>query len=120
MITSRWIRFAAVYVVSLAGVAAADVELHPLFRDHMVLQRQAKVPVWGKASSGEKVSVSMLGNRAEAVADAAGRWRVEIGPFQAGGPFEMTVQGENTITVKDVARRRGVGVQRPVEHGLAG
>ena len=102
MITSRGIRLVAVTVLSMAGVAAAEVELHPLFRDHMVLQRQVKVPVWGKASPSEKVAVSMSGSRGEAVADATGRWRVEIGPFQAGGPFEMTVQGENTITVKDV------------------
>jgi sialate O-acetylesterase len=102
MITSRWVGLAGLYIASMGGVVAADVELHPLFRDHMVLQQKVMVPVWGTGTPGEKVSVLMLGNRGEAVTDAEGRWRVMIGPFQQGGPHEMTVEAGNKITVKDV------------------
>lgn len=102
MVTSRWIRFVALYVLVMAGAAAADVELHPLFRDHMVLQQKVMVPVWGTGTPGEKVSVLMLGNRGEAVTDAEGRWRVMVGPFQHGGPHEMTVEAGNKITIKDI------------------
>ena len=42
-------------------LALADVTLPAIFSDHMVLQRDQKVPVWGFADDGEKVTVSFAG-----------------------------------------------------------
>ena len=40
--------------------------LHPLFTDNMVLQRGMKDPVWGWATPGKTVTVSMNGKKATA------------------------------------------------------
>jgi sialate O-acetylesterase len=83
----------------------ADVKLPAVIGDNMVVQRDTKVPIWGTAEPGEKVTV-ILGEQtasaASATADAAGRWKVQLGPVPAGGPFEMTVAGKNTITLKNI------------------
>lgn len=90
---------AAAAVVLLAGLAPvsaapADPFVHPLFSDNMVLQRDIECPVWGWTTPGEAVTVSMDGKTAEATADAAGKWMARIGPFAAGGPHSLKVEGQ--------------------------
>ena len=70
------------------------------FADHMVIQREKPVAVWGTADPGEKVAVSFAGKTAEAQANAAGDWRVDIGPFAASK--EGRTLKANGVEVKDV------------------
>ena len=56
-----------------AGYAA--ITLPPVFGDHMVLQREMRVPVWGKAAPGEKVTVRFAGQEKSAVAGPDGSVR---------------------------------------------
>jgi len=76
--------------------------LHPLFQDHMVLQRGIADPVWGWAAPGTKVTVTMLEKTVTATANAQGEWRTKIGPFRAGGPYTLTVEGAQKIILQDV------------------
>src|SRR5947209_20381617 len=87
----------ALMLFSLPVASRADVRVPSLIGDHMVLQQGRKVRVWGTAEPGERVTVTFNGNTARAVADERGRWQVFVGPFKAGGPFEMTVSGKNTL-----------------------
>jgi sialate O-acetylesterase len=83
----------------------ADAEkpfLHPLFNDHVVLQRGVRFPVWGWTTPGSRVAVEMRGKMTTAIADAGGRWIARLGPFDAGGPFTLTVKGTQTVTLNDV------------------
>ncbi|MBL9122881.1 MAG: sialate O-acetylesterase [Planctomycetaceae bacterium] len=83
------------------AVAQAAVEPHPLFTDGAVLQRDMPVPVWGTAQDGEKVTVKFNGQEKSATAKD-GRWEVTLDKMSAGGPFELSIAGENQVTVKDV------------------
>jgi sialate O-acetylesterase len=74
----------------------------PLFKEHMVLQRDIKAPVWGWTKPGTKVTVEIAGQSSSAEADATGRWEVKIGPLEAGGPHTLKISGPQTVTVKDV------------------
>jgi sialate O-acetylesterase len=80
----------------------ADVVLAPLFTDHAVLQRRAAVPVWGTASSGERVTVTFRAHKQAATADAAGRWEVRLPAMEAGEPGELTITGNNRVVLTDV------------------
>ena len=80
----------------------AQVRLASMFSDNMVLQRQKEIPVWGWAEAGEKISVEFAGRSGKTVADAKGKWMVRLEPVEAGGPFEMTVRGNNTVTFTNV------------------
>jgi len=85
-----------------AGLAMADVTLPHIFSDHMVLQQNRVVPVWGMASPGEKVTVAVGGSQATATAGADGRWMAKLPGLKAGGPYDLTVTGDNTVTLRDV------------------
>jgi sialate O-acetylesterase len=80
----------------------ADVTLPALLADHMVVQRGLPVHLWGMAAPAEGVSVSFRGETRTATADELGRWSLYFSPGEAGGPFAMTIKGNNTITLNDV------------------
>jgi sialate O-acetylesterase len=82
--------------------ALGDVSLKAPFSDHMVLQRRMAVPVWGMAAAGEAVTVAFRGQNKTATAGTDGKWRVTLDATEAGGPFTMTVQGKNALTLQDV------------------
>lgn len=88
------------FVGCLAG--RADVTLPAVLANHMVIQRALPVHVWGKAAEGESVSVTFRGGTRSTTADSIGRWSVYLPPVEAGGPFELAIQGNNRITLKDV------------------
>ena len=68
--------------------------LHSLFTSDMVLQRDIAAPIWGWAKPGEKIAVSVDGQpAAQAVAGKDGRWAAKVGPFKAGGPHTVEVEG---------------------------
>ena len=85
-----------------AATAAADVKLPAVISDNMVLQQGRQVAIWGTADAGEQVTVSLGEQKETATADSDGKWKVELGPLKAGGPFEMTVAGKTTVTVHNV------------------
>lgn len=103
-----WTRFVALawfglLSLSSADRARADVKLPAIFSDHMVLQRDTSVPVWGWADPEEMVSVSIAGQTQSAKAGADGRWMVKLDKLKtAGGGQMLTVQGKNKLTVNDV------------------
>ena len=76
--------------------------IHPLFSDHMVLQRKVEAPIWGWTQPGERVVVSLGHQMALARADESGRWEVKLGPFNAGGPYDLKVSGPAELVLKDV------------------
>lgn len=77
-------------------------ELSPLFTDHMVLQREAAIPIWGTAENGRKIQVELCGQKKAAVC-ANGQWRVILTPLPAGGPFTMKIScGDDPLVLQDV------------------
>ncbi|QKG52223.1 sialate O-acetylesterase [Hymenobacter sp. BRD67] len=94
-------------IVCLTGLALsaahATVRLPALVSSHMVLQRNQPLPLWGWAAPGEAVSVSFLGKTYRATApDTTGRWQVTLPAMPAGGPYTITVKGQNTLELTDV------------------
>jgi sialate O-acetylesterase len=97
----RCLRALALASLAVAG-ACADVTLPALLGDHMVLQRRQPVHIWGRAAASEAVSVSFLGETRSTAADDLGFWSVYLPPAEAGGPFDLSVKGNNAITLRDV------------------
>ncbi|SNR97486.1 sialate O-acetylesterase [Hymenobacter mucosus] len=84
------------------SAAHAAVRLPALVGNHMVVQRDVPVPVWGWAAPGEQVAVTFRGRSYQATPNAAGRWQVALPATPAGGPYTITIKGQNTLTVDDV------------------
>jgi len=86
----------------LAGLATADVKLPSLISDHMVLQRDLPIHIWGWADAGEKVEVRLGEASASTTADQSGDWEVYLPPRGLGDALELTIAGSNRITLEDV------------------
>lgn len=82
--------------------AQAQVRLPRIFSDHMVIQQKQPVRIWGWASPGEKVSVTLNDQKASVKTYKDGKWILTLPAQQAGGPFSLLVTGKNKIELKDV------------------
>lgn len=91
-------------LVGLVAAAGADVRLPGVFGDSMVLQRDAQARLWGWADPGERVRVSASwgGPAVEVLTPAGGMWSLTLPTPPAGGPHTLTVEGKNSLTLKDV------------------
>ena len=94
-------------VVSLLAFAPlpayADVILNAVFTDHMILQRDMPVPVYGTAEPGETVPVAFAGKEKSVVADKDGNWSVKLDAMKVSTtPAVMTVSGKNKLTLNDI------------------
>jgi sialate O-acetylesterase len=82
--------------------ANAQIRLPRLVRDSMVLQRDAKINIWGWAMPKEKVTVKFSSKTYKATTGADGKWIIQLAPAKAGGPYTMEIAGTNKITLKDI------------------
>jgi sialate O-acetylesterase len=90
-------------ILALPLAAHADVRLSRLFSDHMVLQRDKPVPIWGWADAGEEITVEFAGQSVRASAGADGAWKATLQPLQASAePRILTAKGKNAVQVADV------------------
>jgi sialate O-acetylesterase len=79
------------------------VTLPNLFTDHMVVQREIPILIWGKADPGEAVNVVMARKQVGTEAGPDGCWKVRLDPFNAGGPHEISIEGRDSrIVIRDV------------------
>ena len=81
--------------ILLAPLSAAELKLATLFSDHMVLQRDKAVPVWGWADAGEKITVTFGAQTKSSAANADGKWMVKLDPMPANATAQkLSVQSE--------------------------
>src|ERR1700742_12388 len=93
---------AAICLAATTTTSWAEVTLSTVLSDHMVLQRERPIHLWGTADPAEKVTVAFKGNWATTEADSFGRWSVYLPGSPAGGPFPLVVEAKNTIRFDDV------------------
>ncbi len=80
----------------------ADVRLPKIFGDHMVLQRDQPIPIWGWADAGESITVTLGTATATTKAGEDGTWTTSLPAQQVGEPLTLTVAGKNKISLSDV------------------
>lgn len=92
------------FLLVLAGSVSAKVVLPAIFSDNMVLQQNAQVNLWGKATPGERISVkaSWADKAVAAKTNADGKWTVKLKTPTATKGQTVTVSGENTIVINNV------------------
>jgi sialate O-acetylesterase len=110
-------------VIGFPLQSMAQLKCPQLFSDHMVLQRDIPISVWGWANPGEKITVSLDGSEALVVADEKGEWVAKLPKRPVGGPYQLTVKGANEqlvfsdVLMGDVWFASG---QSNMEHPMAG
>jgi sialate O-acetylesterase len=97
----RHIFLSALFLL-LTFASKAKVKLPQLIGNHMVLQRNTKLKIWGWAAQGERVTISFNGKKISTLTSKDNKWLIVFPAMQAGGPYTMTIQGSNKITLTDV------------------
>ena len=96
----------AILFLLVAAVLAPGLRAEPrlphLFSDHMVLQRDIELRIWGWADPGEPVDVNLAGVSQHTIAAGDGQWSVSLPALPAGGPFTLEVRGKKILRLKDV------------------
>ena len=86
-----------------AGIPATIALDSPVFQDHMVLQRDRTLPIWGTGQPvGNEVTVSIAGQTKMTTVGPDGKWRVDLDAMPAGGPHQLVIGGGNSVVIDDV------------------
>ncbi|MCZ4224847.1 sialate O-acetylesterase [Pedobacter rhodius] len=91
-----------IFLFFLSTASQAEIKLPNLVGSNMVLQRDKPIKLWGYGKIGEKIQIAFAGKNVKTVVNANGKWQVVLPKMQAGGPFEMVLQGENKITLSNI------------------
>jgi sialate O-acetylesterase len=94
--------FVLVLCLSICHIAFCNVRLPQLVSDGMVLQRGDSTKIWGWADAGEKVIINFNGKTYKTMADTNGKWVKTLSELKAGGPYEMQIDANNHITLKNI------------------
>lgn len=81
-----------------------QVKMASIFTDQMVLQQEAKVPIWGWSKSGKNISIQTSWNhqKYKAIADKDGKWKTYVSTPKAGGPYEITISDGKILKIKNI------------------
>ncbi|GAB5561274.1 MAG: sialate O-acetylesterase [Synoicihabitans sp.] len=86
--------------IALRADANNPLRLASLFQDHMVLQRDMPVPIWGEAQPGEHITVTFHGQSRSTQTNARGKWQVRLSPLAGTDqPAELRIQAESDDSV---------------------
>ena len=91
-------------ILGLTQTTWANVSLPSFFSDHMVLQQNTELSIWGWAKPGENIVVSTTWNtQYNAIASNQGSWSVLIKtPTGSMTPYDISIKGYNEILLKNV------------------
>ena len=99
----KTVLFIAALLLGMATMVA-KVTPAPIFADDMVLQQQTEVSLWGTAKPDAKVVITTTWSKAKTVVntDADGKWKASVSTPVAGGPYEITFNDGEKLTLKNV------------------
>ena len=89
--------------ILLPAFLNAEVRLPHVLSSHMVVQRDQPIHMWGWASPGAQLTVTLGTAHATTTTDDLKHWSVYLPPMSAGGPYSITIDGDGgKITLDDV------------------
>src|SRR5690606_5223623 len=96
--------FCFVFTLLSGSAAFAAIRLPNIIGSNMVLQQKTETALWGWSNPSEKIYITTSwDNRKDSVvADGNARWKLKIQTPQAGGPYTITLKGENTIVLENI------------------
>ncbi len=89
--------------LQFSSALRADVRLPHVLSNHVVLQRDRPIHIWGWATPGANLSVHFRQQTVRAQADQLGKWSVWLAPEPAGGPYALSISGDGpVVTLSDI------------------
>jgi sialate O-acetylesterase len=99
-------RFAMILLLNIVACSQsfADIRLPSVISNNMVLQQQSEVKLWGWSAPAEKIYVTTSWNNKtdSTIATRDANWQIFVNTPVAGGPYTITLKGNNTIILDNV------------------
>ena len=91
-------------VVALLATTSAfcQVRLPKLISHGLVLQRDAKIKIWGWSAPNEKIAIEFINIKYKIEANDQGEWELQLPTLKAGGPYTMKISASNSIQIDDI------------------
>ncbi|MEZ6191285.1 MAG: sialate O-acetylesterase [Phycisphaerales bacterium] len=85
------------------AVSVYAFEVAGIFGDHMVLQAESPIPVWGTGIPGETLTLSIGDQTVRAVVNDTGRWHAELAPIPPGRAYTLDIATpDQVVSLTDV------------------
>jgi len=103
--TTCFVKMTILLTLTMMNTSSFAQQLRParIFNDHMVLQREKAVPIWGMSSPREEITVAFAGQKKTTQAGEDGKWMVKLGPLEASAKGRnMTISGKSEVIISDI------------------
>jgi len=99
-------RFLSIFFLFSNIIVSAQISMPKVFSNHMVLQRDIEIPVWGNAPAGTEITIQFGNTQTKGTTDENGKWMLHLPKFKASGPYKLVVlqtgKSEQKIVFDDV------------------
>lgn len=86
-----------------SAIYGQELTFAPPFTNHMVLQRNSKVCIWGLAQPNKSVVLKFQDKQTVTMSDKNGKWQLYLNDLQAGGPYKMCLrQDQDSLILNDI------------------
>ncbi|MGV3508610.1 MAG: sialate O-acetylesterase [Sphingobacteriaceae bacterium] len=92
-------------LISLVSTTTyGKIVLPSIFGDNMVLQQNANVSIWGKATPNTKVTVQTSWNNRKytVTSKSDSSWKLQVISTKAGGPYTIAISDGQTLVLNNV------------------
>src|SRR5690349_15420488 len=92
------------FFVFISNILFANIRLPAIIGSHMVLQEKSEVTIWGWCDVSEKIKLKTTWDTATytVTGSTSAKWEIKLTTPAAGGPYTITIGGNNEITLEDV------------------
>jgi len=92
------------FLLTISFSAFSAIRLPNIIGSNMVLQQKSETAIWGSSNPSEKIYITTSWNNQKdsVVADGNAKWKLNLKTPEAGGPYTITLKGENTIVLDNI------------------
>jgi len=92
------------FLFILSTALSANIRLPSVISSHMVLQQRSAVTIWGWCDVDEKIKLKTSWDTTTYIAtgSTSAKWEMKINTPASGGPYQVTIEGNNKIILDDV------------------
>lgn len=90
-------------ILGIPSICSGQLRVAKVFQDHMVLQRNKPINVWGSSSKRKRISITFNGRTYTTRPDKQGNWSYTLPAMEAGGPHLMRISSrKEAVMVNDI------------------
>lgn len=90
-------------IFNISFTYSQKLSVSSLFCNHMVLQRDALVPIWGQAKPKEIITITFSGQNKTAITGEDGKWMIQLDPLRPSKVGrQMIISGSTKLEILDV------------------